>query len=407
MINKSRLSNFRLSLLAVTTFALPIATPSAAALVSIGDHANLFFNGSATVRANDNIFLDSENEESDVIFILAPGLELNVGSRGTANLNIYYREDFHLYNDNSQLDDNYSNIFVEGNWDEARLELRLNGSYQQLAQPTSDQIVIPGQLVERDQYRANLRGEYDIGERTSASAGVESTFLRYDTRGFVDRDTFAIPVNFYYALTPLVDVSVGYRFRHTDNDQREPITLDQFGNPTFGAPQDVSNYRDHYFNVGARGELAPKLIGEARVGYQEREVSGADRDQSSMSFSVDLSHFTTARTTLTAGAFRDFGTGGRGEGTTSTGGSLGVRHSFSHLLSGQAGVTYTEREWNREVGEFGGREDELLDLNLGLTYSPNVYLDFTGGYVFRTNNSNVDRVDFDNNIFSLSASLRY
>lgn len=57
---------------------------NASPLVSIGDNADLFFNGSSSVRWTSNLFRDEVNETSDVIFTVTPGLELNVG-RGMAN----------------------------------------------------------------------------------------------------------------------------------------------------------------------------------------------------------------------------------------------------------------------------------------------------------------------------------
>lgn len=407
MISKPTLSQMGMPLLAASTFVLPFATPTAAALVSIGDHANLFFNGSATVRADDNIFLDESDEESDVIFILSPGLELDIGNSTNANVNLSYREDFYLYTDNSDLDSNQSNVYLDAFWSQARLDLSLNASFEQLIQASPDTLVIPGQLVERDFTRAGIRGEYEIGARTSASVGIDSSFTSYESPVFADRDIVSIPVNFYYELTPLVDVSLGYRYRQTDVDDRLSI-LSVAPSLVFGPARPGVDYEDHYFNVGVRGELAPKLIGEARVGYQERQLDNDEGDDSGLSFGVDLSHFTTARTTLTAGLFRDYETGGRGAGILSTGGSLGVNHALSHLLSARAGVNYFERDWETNApGDSIGREDETLDFNVGVTYSPNMYLDLSAGYIFRTNDSSFDAFEYDSNILSFTAALRY
>ena len=405
MITKPNFVHVGIPLLAASTFVLPFATPSAAALVTIGDHASLFFNGSASVRANDNIFLTETDEESDIVFVFAPGLELNIGASANANINIYYREDFYRYNDNSQLDSNQSNVYFSSYLDQPRLELRLNASFEQLVQASPDARAIPGQLVDRDYARISARGEYDVSDRTSVSLGLEWTDTQYKSPLFVDLETFSVPVNFYYELTPLVDLSIGYRFRDSNTgNRRNVLSLDPL---VFGPEQRVPSYTDLFFNVGARGELAPKLVGETRVGYQERQVDGGV-NKDALSFALDFSHFTTARTTLTAGLFRDFETGGLGAAIISTGGSLGVRHTLSQLVALQAGATYFERNWER--GQADGqqnREEETFDLSLGVTYSPNVFVDLSGGYVFRTNSSNLSGFGYDNNIFSFTASLRY
>lgn len=414
MIYKRKLTRVGLPLVAASAIALPLSTPSAAALVMIGDQANLYFNGSTTARWNDNVFLTPDDEESDVLFIFSPGLELNVGTRENANVNLFYRHDFHVYQDNGDLDDDYANLFLETFWGQPRLDLRFDASYQQDAQVAQDlrHLGIPEQLIERDYTRANLRGEYEISELTSIASGINYVKTDYESRGFTDRDTISVPVNAYYAITPMVDLSLGYRYRHTDNDTRENWEADPNNQGQIrldGNPVEVPDYTDHYLNVGARGELAPKLIGEARVGYQQRDIDQRGvGDEDGISVGVDFSHFTTPKTTLLLGGFRDFEVGGRGSSITATGGSLGVRHAFSHLLSGQAGVNYLQREWDTAPTALeAGREDDTLDFNVGVTYSPNLYVDLSAGYIFRTNDSNIDGLDFDNNIVSLSAALRY
>lgn len=399
MIKKQTLTKQARTLWVASALLFPFITPSAAALVSIGDYAEIFFNGSASVRYNDNLFLNESNERSDTIFILSPGVELNVGQRANANLNIYYREDFYLYDKNSRLDTNTTNVFLESFWNQSRLDLRFDASYEELIQTTPDIVRLNSNindLVEREQTRANLRGEYEISELTSASAGIGYSKLDFKSPGFSDREIITIPLNAYYSVTPLVDLSIGYRFRDADVSDQTAYTFNGTPIPS----RSRSDYQDHYFNIGARGELAPKLMGEARAGYQYRDIKdGGSKD--TLSFSADVSHFTTANTTLLVGLFRDFDISVEGESTTRTGGNLGVRHTFSHLISGSAGAHYYERSYN------GGRKDKTIDVHVGATYSPITYLDLSATYVFRHNDSNIKQVEFDNNIFSVSAALRY
>jgi len=399
MIKKQTLTKQARTLWVTSALLFPFITPSAAALVSIGDSAEIFFNGSASVRYNDNLFLNKDNERSDTIFILSPGVELNVGKRANANVNLYYREDFYLYDKNSDLDTNTSNVFLESFWKQSRLDLRFDASFEQLIQTTPDLVRNYSNihdLVERERIRANLRGEYEISELTSASAGIGYSKLDFKSPGFSDREIVTVPLNAYYSITPLVDLSLGYRFRHADVSDQTAYTYNNVPIPA----QARSDYQDHYFNIGARGELAPKLMGEARAGYQYRDVrDGGNRD--TLSFSADVSHFTTANTTLLVGLFRDFDISVEGQSTTRTGGSLGVRHTFSHLISGTAGANYYERSYS------GVRKDKTLDVHVGATYSPITYLDLNATYIFRHNDSNINAVEFDNNIFSVSAALRY
>lgn len=387
-MSTNKLTRTGLSITAASSLALASVVPSAAALVSIGDVANLYFNGSATARYNDNIFLRPNNEESDTIFIFAPGVELNVGKRANANFNIYYREDFHRYLDNSDLDNNYSNVFLDTYFSMPRLDLKLTASFMQLAQAESAlRIATYNGLIERDVSNANLRGEYEISERTSVSAGLTGSKTKYvsnlHTIGFRDNESFAVPVTLYYGLTPRFDLSAGYRYRYQD------------------VKQGGSEYDDNYGNVGIRGEIFPKLMGEAKVGYQRRSVKGGDSSDG-LSFGLDLSHFITPKITLLAGGSRDYGVGGEGSSVLSTSGDIGARYAFNHLISATTGVGYSHRDY-----QASSRTDETLDFNLGVSYEPITYVNLSAGYIFRTNDSNVNVLDFDNNIFHVSAALRY
>jgi polysaccharide biosynthesis protein VpsM len=390
------LTRSSLSIAAASSFALASAVPSAAALVSIGDFADLYFNGSVTARYDDNIYLQPQDEESDVIFIFAPGLELNIGNRANSNINLYYRHDFYRYIDNSNLDTDISNFFLDAYYNLPRLDLRLNGTFQQLIQPEPNTLAFqaePG-LIERDFYHVNLRGEYEISERFSAASGASVARVEFKDRldgYFNDTDSFSVPFNLYYALTPRFDVSAGYRYRFTDVKRTD------------------LEYQDHYGNLGIRGEVLPKLMGEGRVGYQQRRIRGGDNNDG-LSFGADFSHFLTPKITLLAGAYRDFEAGGTGTSIVSTGGSLGARYSFNQLISAHGGVNYFERRYDQDTAPavwFDRRKDDTLDLNVGVTYSPTIHVNLSAGYIFRTNDSTIDGFDFDNNIFNVSASLRY
>lgn len=381
-----------LPLAAISTVALAFTTPTAAALVSIGEHANIYFNGSVNARYDDNVFLAEENEEEDLILIFSPGLELNVGGRGNANFNLFYREDFYRFDDLSDLNTNLTNVFLDTYYNLPRLDLRLDGTFQQLMQPEAALLVMGFDgLIERDIYRLNLRGEYEISERTSIATGASLSRVDYDLdEFFTDTDSFSVPVNLYYALTPRFDASVGYRYRFTDVDAGD-----------FG---DAREYDDHYLNLGIRGEVLPKLMGEARAGYQQRQITDEfdSEDRDLFSFGIDFSHFLTPKITLLAGLYRDFESGGQGNSIDATGGSLGARYTLTQFVSAHAGANYFERKFTDT-----GRQDETLDLNVGVTYSPITYVDLSAGYIFRTNDSNVPELEFDNNIFTLSAALRY
>lgn len=375
--------------------ALPVALAAlatfpgkatASPLISVGDDISILFHGSANMRIDDNIFLQSRDEESDVIFVFSPGLELNYGSLDTNLFSLYFREDIYRYIDNSRVNHNNSNIFLSSEVATPRLDLGIDASFRQLSQNAPD-IFLRGTLVRRDVYRASIQGEYELTERTSIASGVRYQYTDFHTRTsgasptrFSDSQSVAVPIDAYYELTPRIDVSAGYRYRYNRIDL-------------------ARNSNDHFFNIGGRGEITPLLTGDLKAGVQTRRFSGGG-SSSGFSLISSLLWSVTPKTTASARAFRDFSVGASGTSIWNTGGGLGVSYAFSPLVSANVGADFIRYRYDT-----GGR-DELVTANVGVTYSPYEYVDLSAGYIFRTNDSTRGR-DFDSNVFNLSATLRY
>ena len=99
-------NKFPLSFLTASLcYFISVSSASAAPLISIGDNTDIYFNGSSSLRWASNIFRNDESEESDLIWTVSPGLEINVG-RGISNadLTVITRYDIVSYQDNDQLD---------------------------------------------------------------------------------------------------------------------------------------------------------------------------------------------------------------------------------------------------------------------------------------------------------------
>ena len=92
-----------------------------APLVSIGNNADIFFNGSSSLRWSSNIFSDADNEESDLSWTVSPGFEINVG-RGVSNadLTVITRYDVVKYQDNDQLDTELFHVQAMGSYETGR-----------------------------------------------------------------------------------------------------------------------------------------------------------------------------------------------------------------------------------------------------------------------------------------------
>jgi len=371
-------------LFTLTALGLCSQTLPAAPLVSLGNGVDLFFTGTAGLSYVDNLFyLDKSagNTESDWILNLRPGLELRGGRPGTpVQFTLWVENEFKAYLDRSDLD--RDNLSVRGNlsYDTDRTKFSAQASWLETDQSTFD-IRLPGQLVVREISEVSAKVEHRLSGKTSAALGFGYYEQDFISPLFVDHDHFSIPVDFYYSYSPKLDLSVGYRWRETD---------------VAGG----IDSRDQFFNVGARGELLPKVTGSVRVGTHRRNPD-VGANSSTLGVNTDLAWAATAKTTVNLGVDRDFGTSGGGTSTRSMRTTIAASHQFSSFLSGNAFVNLTNTDYANN------RSDDTLATGFGMTYAPSNTLRFAAGYTFQNNDSTAPDLNYENHILNFSASLRF
>jgi len=423
------MKNKQLYLLSLFSTSLFMQTgASAAPLVSIGNNADVFFNGSSSLRWSSNIFRDESDEVDDLIWTLSPGFEVNVG-RGVSNadLSIITRYDVLRYQDNSRLDTELFHIRAVGSYKTSRLDLNGSISYDEAQSTTGDQNV-DDDLIEFDTFGASLNGEYRFSPKFSFGSGVRYSDKKYQTYEdrFADRETFTVPVDIFYELTPKVDLSIGYSYSKTDVEETlRPIFPRVVSiTPLVIATQSFTGdfeQESHFFNVGARGNLLPKLSGFFKVGYRMRSSDDSinsltdsngvfvgtpgstDRDDTGMlGLDADFTWAATPKVTVRLGLSRDFGVGGEGQSTENTSTDLSASYSINSYFAASANLGYTLRDYTES-----GREDDQYSGGLRLSYSPSQYWRFSTGYLYSENNSTIERTSYDNHMFDLTATLRY
>lgn len=354
---------------------------SASASVPLGSGAEAFVTLKAGLEYNDNLFLADNNADSDTIWRLTPGVNVLFGQNSLAQGSFTYNEEFKFYSDNSSIDTSLSDVKGALVYDNEKTKLDAKAGFQQLDQPTAD--ARGAGLVKRDVINASVDGEFNLTEKTSVKLGIAYNDTDYAAASFGDWEYFQIPVNYYYEVAPKLDASFGFSYK--DNT---------IGN---GAP----DTEEYYYNVGARGDLAPKLTGELTLGYKESKPTIGDSEST---FGID-SKFTYAyseKTSIDANLSNGYGFSGVGEGyrTLSFGG--GVTSSISEQLQLSARLSYTNNAYLTTV-----QDDDLISASLSANYKYNEYLTLNGSYAYTDNASNKAGSDFTGNVLTLSASLRY
>ena len=367
----------------------------AAPLLSLGDSIDVFFDGGATVRHESNVLRANTNEQSDTLFIFSPGFEVIAGRPGETDfgVRVLYRHNFLTYVDMDDLDADHPDFTLELSADSAFLSYRGSVRLYETQSTASLSIVDPTPgMVERAIKEFANYVEMELTPKSSIGTGFDYNQINYDRSspfGYTDYSNWAIPVDLYYEVTPKMDASIGYRYRSVNVGELSPT----------GASQDAE---DHFFNVGLRNELLPKLTGFAKVGFVRRELDVGGSDDSFFA-SANLNYEVTPLLDVRLSGYRDFGVSQTGGSSTiRTGINVQGIYELSPVLSAAGTVGYAETDYRS-----GARNDDFYNLGVSLTYSPNQYFRVTGGYTYAKNSSTSSFYEFENNVLELSALFRY
>ena len=435
-----------------------ISTMRATPLVSIGDNADIYFDGSSTARWTSNVFLTDLNEVDDFVYILSPGFEFNVGRDvSNADLSIITRYDIVRYNDLSDLDVGLLHLKLRGAYKTSRLELEISANYDEQKSNSGDAFRVDD-LIESDISGAVINGEYTISPKFSIGLGARYTKHEYTgpfERILADQDTKVLPLDIFYELTPKMDLSLGYIYSETEVGALDPVAFDRSGfdpitglplidsvtglpliDPSTGLPtlisvttrqRDTYSRETHFFNIGARGSLLPKLSGFLKAGYRIREsgvrtftdvtedllnntegppVDGTRRfsEERTLGLDADLYWRVTPKFATRFGLSRDFGVGSDGAPLRISSFSLSSDLSLNNNYTASANLGYMQRDYT-----FRDREDDKYSAGIRIFYTPNAFWQYNLGYTFIDNLSTGTEAgnSYDADVVDLNATLRY
>lgn len=363
--------------------AFAATTLTAAPFVALGDGAELFLTANVSVSADDNIYLKRTNAVNDVILDFAPGLDLVFGRKTATQGNVFFKEDIMRYSDNDIQNTSLASVGFNTRHEDGKTKIDVGASYVETAQ---NETSAPGQIVPKNTTNFRALSEFAFSEKTSVGAGVRWEKSDYATSvgSYRDNKIWTVPLDVYFATSPKLQTSIGYRYRSTTLSRQTVNAVDS---------------KDHFINVGARGEFTPKLTGQLRVGFGKRSF---DNGRDDTTFGVDSS-FTYAfspKTTYQFSVSNDFGTSALGETTKTTSLSISAVNKIDDQWSWNANLAY------RNI-DFPAHSDDFIAGGLGVSYVYSNSLNFAAGYNYKKNSSDSLLYEFKNNIFNLSANIRY
>lgn len=348
--------------------------------MAVGDNAELFVTASAAVEMDDNIYLDTTNEQNDTIFSFTPGFDLVFGKGSATSGNVYYREEFRRYSDNDVQNTSLSNLGFNSKYSNGVTKADFNGSYAQLAQNTND-VRPTGDIARRAV--SNLGGKLEFGLTEKTVLGIGASFAKtdYAPASYTDSDIWSLPVDVYYEATAKLDWSLGYRYRNSDLS---------------GAARDS---KDHFLSLGARGEFTPKLTGQVRAGFTKRTFD-VGSDENLFGLDGNLTYAYSDKTSYQFSFGNDFGSSGTGDSTKDFSLGLNATSRFTEQWSMTAGLSYKKSEYST-------RTDDFMQGQVAVTYVYNNYVNFGASITLRDNSSDMGSAEFSQNVFSLGANVRY
>lgn len=382
MTTKSRLALLS-SLAAMPAFAAPF--------LAIGDNAELFVTARTEARYEDNLTFASKNLIDDFIFEFAPGVELTFGKSSLTKGSVVLYERFLSYLENTENNTELANVIATTTYEGSKLTVRVNGSFRELAQNSRDLAGLA--IVRTDVSTLGATAEVSITEKSKVGVGGSYSDAQYvkdnPAYGLKDSSSITVPVNYYFAVRPKLDLSAGVQLRST----------------TVDGPSNDSD--DIFYNVGARGEFTPKLLGSFAVGFNVRDGETNAADDESVGVKAGLTYLYSVKTQFTVDLSNDFDTAATGAAQEKSSVSVGVRSSIAADLSAFASLGYENVDYSTV-----NREDDFYTGRVGLTYTLNQYISLDAGYNFYINRSSTPNnaatgPSFIANVFSISATARY
>ena len=366
--------------IALLSAGLGLSLAKAAPFMAVGDNAELFLTGAATLQSDDNIYLDAKNEKSDTIYSFTPGVDLVFGKGSITTGNVYFREEIRRYSSNGNQDVELANVGARTSYDNGVTKAGFNAAYTELAQNDND-IRVSGDIVHRNLTNLAANVEFGFSEKTSLGTGISFDRTDYGPSSYSDSNIWSLPVDVYFKASPKLDWSAGYRYR---SSQLSGAGLDS---------------TDHFLNLGARGEFSPKLTGQIRLGYTRRSLDvGGDENL----FGVDgnLIYAFSEKTTYRFNIGNDFGSSGTGDSTKNFTLGLSVSNKMSEQWSFTGGLSL------RKI-DYAKRSDDYVEGLVSVNYALSAMLNFGASYTYRNNTSDLATAEFTNSVFSLGANLRY
>ena len=369
------------SLAALT--ALPTVSLMASPMLTLSDNSAVYFVGSASITSDSNIGYASEDELDDLILEIRPGFEWVAGNPEVgADFTLSASYGLRRYMDNDEFNSELPAVVAEANFQSAKSKTTLSASYVE-SMAESRRYNVPGLILKTTVANVGVSSDFRPTEKSSVVAGVSYSDTSHDNLG-TDFSNISVPVNYYYRATEKLDAGFGYRYKGTSIDSVS-----------------TGDLTSHFFNVGLKGELSPKMVADVKVGFQTTDIDGGD-SVDGLALEGSLTFVASEKASIDLSVSKDLAVGFSGEVIDNFTAAISGNYQFSDAFFGNASLAMGKDDFKSS-----DREDDYTVFQVGLSYIPVYYMSIEAAYMLMDNDSSGGVLDFTKNTFKLMVNVRY
>ncbi|WP_312141330.1 outer membrane beta-barrel protein [Stutzerimonas nitrititolerans] len=338
---------------------------------------------------NDNYRGLSTNEQESWITGISPTFLLSTGNRNS-EYELQYNADNQTYHSDSEVSHTDHHVRLRSIMElTSRHRLSWGLEYHRVEE-TSD----TESITENDKYsQAIARASYRYGAPTARNQlefGTHYEQRRYHNSGDLnaseERDSLMFNSIWYHRLGGGVRSLL--ELRHTDHDYKQA-----------SARRDSTNVA---VLGGAIWDATAKTSGNVRLGAERKDFdSDTRKDFTSPMWEVGVTWKPRTYSVFNLNTRRAFDEGDDGASTINDWTTEATwDHEWTSRIATELKYRYSEREY-----EGIDRDDDRTSYGVGVTYSPDRWIDVGLSYLRTENDSTLDWRTFDRNIYMLSLEL--
>jgi hypothetical protein len=360
---------------------------------------------------NDNIFYQGQNQVSDFVSVISPGLKLQLGRPEHNFISLGYTLDQLFYAQNPTLDTMQHSVELSDQLQLQRLKLVGTDHFQLLSSPLGgvvEQVIgtngiatIIGKNVERTSFDDNYTLSYDLGEKTEIYGRATHSSTDYQQGiALYDIETLTGTFGFGYRAFPK---TVFFGELYYGQPTTDPNVAYEPANPRL-------DFLGGY--LGARGNFTEKLSGMVKVGYESREFSDGSSAPSDPVVDLSLTQRFSDKRSVSLTYSRLSNVSIQYSRQNYTADTIGLQFIQIMGSSGKwratAGATYALYGYQQVGSSSGSLQYDYLRASGGLAYQIQRWLTASLGYDFeRVSGDSRAVIDYNVNRVTLRLAIGY